>query len=161
MSRSSFPRNISGNQQVEITNFHTAPTVIKGQTDITKPDTQIPLLCNSKGNLQVNTNNKQDILSFENASWTSGTFSDVFDCSNSSKIRLYGNIQTTDTLQLQYASSVSGGVYDWIFSNETVPITTIDGSICIDMLIDCPPPYIRIKNNSATNQSVSLRVVKH
>jgi hypothetical protein len=304
MSRSSFPRNISGNQQVEITNLHTAPTVIKAQTDITNSDTLTPLLCNSQGKLEVSTNltsglrtftsgtdpseavvssidknevviagcdnvnssfssinpirvdsngklyvhnndltgrttisddgtttnlkcstdgrlecmvvgandingntprhltidsngrtlvvpyehpnslrtlhllsiktaqtdgtqktqivNNQDVLSFTSPTWASGDYSDIFDCASASKIRLYGNVETTDTLQIQYASAVDGaGVYDWINATDTIPITTIDGSICIDMVIDCPPPFIRIKNNSVSSQSVSLRVVKH
>tara|TARA_R110002096_G_scaffold205444_2_gene391334 strand:- start:474 stop:1325 length:852 start_codon:yes stop_codon:yes gene_type:complete len=283
MSRSSFPRNISGNQQVEITNFHTAPTIIKGQTDITNPSSQVPLKCSSDGKLEVSTNltsglrtftsgtdpsesvassidknqvviagcdnvntsfsqinpmridhngklfvhnndltgrtaisddgtstnlkclaggelsifqtgwtnpnnpatytnsrlgtiltaqtdgtqktqlvNKQDILSFTSPTWASGTYTDIFNCASASKIRIYGSVATTDTLQIQYASSVDGvGVYDWINATDTLPITTIDGSICIDMVIDCPPPFIRIKNNSVSSQSVSLRVVKH
>ena len=283
MSRSSFPRNISGNQQVEITNFHTAPTIVKGQTDITNPSSQIPLKCSVDGKLEVSTNltsglrtftsgtdpsesvaspldknqvviagcdnvntsfsqinpmridhngklfvhnndlsgrtsisddgtstnlkclvggelsvfqagwtnpnnpatytnsrlgtiltaqadgtqktqvvNKQDILSFTSPAWLSGTYTDIFNCASASKIRIYGSVGTTDTLQIQYASSVDGsGVYDWINATDTLPITTIDGSICIDMLIDCPPPFIRIKNNSVSSQSVSLRVVKH
>ena len=282
MSRSSFPRNISGNQQVEITNFHTAPTIVKGQTDITNPSTITPLLCNSQGKLEVSTNltsglrtftngtdpseavassldknqvviagcdnvntsfsqinpmridhngklfvhnndltgrttiadgatttnlkclvggelsvfqtgwtnpnnpatytnsrlgtiltaqtdgtqktqlvNKQDILSFTSPTWASGSYSDIFNCASASKIRIYGSVATTDTLQIQYASALDGSVYDWINATDTLPITTIDGSICIDMVIDCPPPFIRIKNNSASTQSVSLRVVKH
>ena len=112
-------------------------------------------------NLEELSVNKQDVLSFTSPSWASQSFSDIFDCSNASKVRLYGNIQTTDPLQIQYASVNVNGVYDWVFSTQIVPITIIDGSICIDMVIDCPPPFIRIKNNSATNQSVSLRVIKH
>ena len=121
------------------------------------------LNCDSDGLLKTRQINKQDIISFiPTPSWTSGAFSDIFDVRSASKIRIFGNVQTTDTLQIQYASSVDGGgVYDWIFATETVPITTIDGSICIDFVIDCPPPYIRLKNNSASNQTVSLRIVKH
>ena len=54
MPSSSYPRNISGNQQVEIINSHVFPQVIKGQTNINNPSTGTPLLCSDAGVLQVN-----------------------------------------------------------------------------------------------------------
>jgi len=169
----------SGNLKVSIQEVFNTGINIKGNDGNDGAGTDREIKCDANGTVfthdavnttnQTNGNqktqviNKQDIISFiPSPHWVSGAFSDVFDVRSASKIRIYGNVQTTDTLQIQYASSVDGGgVYDWIFATETVPITTIDGSICIDFVIDCPPPYIRLKNNSASNQTTSLRVVKH
>ena len=113
--------------------------------------------------ISLKSNINVDTLSYINASWASGAFTTPFNVSDASKVRIYGNIGTTDILQIQYASELDAGtgLYDWIYSNDTVPIATINGSICIDFFLDCPPKFIRLQNNSVSARSVSIRVVKH
>jgi len=111
-------------------------------------------------NFDLVVGNQQNALVYENATWGAGAFTDPFDLIGASKVRLYGNVGTNGTLQIQYASVLAGGVYDWQYTSITTP-TVINGNICINLLIDSPPKYLRIENTSAVPQSVSFRVVKH
>jgi len=86
-----------------------------------------------------------------------GAAGTIIDCRNSSSLRIWGNNSTLSLLSLQYASEVVDGVYDWQFC-DTLMALEYYGQYQINKLIDTPPEYIRIFNQTGASQQYSLKI---
>tara|TARA_R110000823_G_scaffold37383_5_gene101591 strand:- start:299 stop:697 length:399 start_codon:yes stop_codon:yes gene_type:complete len=89
----------------------------------------------------------------------SGTYTQIFDCRNFRSIRLYGNQTTAYTSLLEYSFNNDDGNYGFQVIDKLDPLI-IEGSVCINKVIDTPPSYFRIKNISGITQTYSLRIQK-
>tara|TARA_R110001606_G_scaffold387131_2_gene551554 strand:- start:1796 stop:2374 length:579 start_codon:yes stop_codon:yes gene_type:complete len=113
------------------------------------------------GNLKVREQVKTETQVLEQT-LANGEDSNVIDCRNMKSIRIYGNNSTLSILSIQYASTNDyggGGVYDWQYVDTLMAIDYY-GNFQINKLIDTPPSFMRIANNTGSSQQFSLRVIK-
>mgnify|MGYP003662509288 CR=1 FL=1 len=86
-----------------------------------------------------------------------GETGSIIDCRNASSIRMWGNTSTLSLLSLQYASVNDDGVYDWQFC-DTLMALDYYGSYQVNKIIDTPPEYIRVYNQTGSSQQYSLKI---
>lgn len=115
------------------------------------------VLVNNENKLEVSASPSMSFITYENTLLHT-EFSTPFDLRGARKIRIFGNSSSNTFLQLQFATVLDNGTYDWNYIDQINPLT-INGSICINYHLDTPPPYLRIANTSNQTHQLSLRIV--
>lgn len=116
------------------------------------------LMVNADGSINTNSTDPiRSVIIYEASLTGGGTNSPVFDLRGARRVRIYGNTDNTAFLMVQYAMTVSSGVYDWQFIDQLNPLT-INGNVVVNKLIEVPPNYLRFENTGGTHQ-VSFRII--
>lgn len=141
---------------------------LKGRTDITSHATGDAkfLLCNSAGKLQVDSETRVSGEMFASASLGANSFSAFFDLSDYKQVHIFGqNTDLSNATALQiYGSLTNGGTPYWLGSlNGTLAIQNITEDATLknyyDLVIDNPPPFIQIRNNTGSSTTFELDFV--
>ena len=116
-------------------------------------------LNDSGGQSQIRTDNSGNLVS-----QTIGVYYETpFTLGDGASTMVQLDINSTlSILSIQYASTNDyggGGVYDWQYVDTLMAIDYY-GNFQINKLIDTPPSFMRIANNTGSSQQFSLRVIK-
>ena len=140
---------------------------LRGRTTIADHTTGTFLLCDSAGKLQVDSETRQTGELYASQTLSSNSFSSAsLNLSDFKQIHIFGqNTHSTNIHELRiYGSQTSSGTYYWLGSlNGTLAINNITEDATsknyYNLVIDNPPPFIKIRNNEGSDTTFELDYV--
>ena len=141
---------------------------IRARTNITDNTTGKFILCNSAGKLQVNSQSRTTGELYASTSLSANTDASAssVDLSDYKQIHIFGeNTHGSNNVDLQiWGSQTSSGTYYWLGSlRGTLTLQTIMVSAVnkhfYNLVIDNPPPFIKIRNNTGSDTQFELDFV--